>query len=111
MRLTVNGGQLDSATYGGTVNQPYACPGGMFAATGPTGTPTLWVNDEGRDVANTDCGSTGNDQSATAGLVMEFLYGGLKGTHQAAPVNYKFSNWKKLTTSSPGFGGIFVQLN
>ena len=110
VRLTVNNGQLDSVTYGGTVNHPFACPGGLFAATGPTGTPTLWVNDEGRNVANTDCGSTGNDQSATAGLVMEFLYSGLKGSRQSAPVNYKFSNWKEVTTSSPGFGGIFVQL-
>ena len=39
---------------------------------------------------------------------MEFLNGGLK--NQAAPVNDKFSNWNSLTTSSPGFGGIFVQL-
>jgi hypothetical protein len=39
---------------------------------------------------------------------MEYLSGGLK--KQEAPVNDKFSNWNKLTTSSPGFGGIFVQL-
>jgi len=83
----------------------------MFSATGPTGTQTLWINDEGRDVANTDCGATAKDQSDKAGLVMEFLASGLTGAHQAAPVNDKFSNWPKLTTSSPGFGGIFVQLN
>lgn len=110
VRLAVNGGGLDASTYGGTLNAPFACPGGMFAATGPTGIETLWVNDEGRDVPDTDCGAASKDQSATAGLVMEFLKGGLKVSHQAAPVNFKFSNWKKVTTSSPGFGGIFVQL-
>jgi hypothetical protein len=109
VRLTVTGGRLDAATYGGTVNKPFACPGGMFSATGPTGIETLWVNDEGRNVPDTDCGSSSADQSATAGLVMEFLDGGLK--NQSEPVNYKFSNWNKVTTSSPGFGGIFVQLN
>jgi hypothetical protein len=110
VRLVQNGGQLEAATYGGTVDAPFACPGGLFAATGPTGIETLWVNDEGRNVPDTDCGSTAGDQSATAGLVMEFLNGGLKGKHQPAPVNDKFSNWKNVTTSSPGFGGIFVQL-
>jgi hypothetical protein len=110
VRLATKGGGLDAATYGGAVNKPFACPGGMFAATGPTGVETLWVNDEGRDVANTDCGSSSADQSATAGLVMEFLKGGLKGNKQAAPVNDKFGSWNELTTSSPGFGGIYVQL-
>jgi len=110
VRLAESGGQLDASTYGGAVNAPFACPGGLFAATGPTGIETLWVNDEGRNVPDTDCGATSRDQSATAGLVMEFLKGGLKASHQSAPVNDKFSNWKKLTTSSPGFGGIFVQL-
>jgi hypothetical protein len=109
VRLAVTGGQLAAATYGGALNQPFACPGGLFSATGPTGVETLWINDEGRDVPNTDCGSSSADQSATAGLVMEFLRSGLK--NQAAPANDKFSNWDSLTTSIPGFGGIFVQLN
>ncbi|HEY3638728.1 MAG TPA: hypothetical protein VGK90_11305 [Rhizomicrobium sp.] len=108
VRLTQKGGQLDGATYGGAINKPFACPGGVFSATGPTGIETLWINDEGRNVPHTDCGSSSSDQSATAGLVMEFLNGGLK--KQAAPANDKFSNWNKLKTSSPGFGGIFVQL-
>ena len=73
IRLDQKGGQLSATTYGGKVNAPFACPGGMFSATGPTGTQTLWVNDEGRDVAHTDCGATAGDQSASAGLVMEFL--------------------------------------
>jgi hypothetical protein len=110
VRLKKQKGQLDPSTYGSKVNAPFACPGGMFSATGPTGTQTLWVNDEGRNVANTDCGSSAADQSAIAGLVMEFLASGLGSSHQVAPVNDKFSNWKNLTTSSPGFGGIFVQL-
>jgi hypothetical protein len=110
VRLTHKNGMLAASTYGGTVNRPFACPGGMVSATGPSGTETLWVNDEGRNVADTDCGASQYDQSATAGLVMEFLPSGLSVQHQAAPVNDKFSNWKKLTTSSPGFGQIFVQL-
>jgi hypothetical protein len=110
VRLDKNGGQLDAATFGGKVNDPFACPGGMFAAIGPTGTSTLWINDEGRDVAHTDCGASAGDQSASAGLVMEFLKTGLSDAHQAAPRNDKFPNWNSLKTSSPGFGGIFVQL-
>jgi hypothetical protein len=111
VRLTKDGGHFDASTYGGAVNQPFACPGGMFSVTGPTGIETLWVNDEGRDVPRTDCGSSAGDQSATAGLVMEFLDSGLSNAHQRAPVNDKFSNWKLVTTSSPGYGGIFVQLH
>lgn len=105
------GDVLSAATFGGTINEPFACPGGMFSATGPANIETLWVNDEGRNVANTDCGASAADQSATAGLVMEFLKAGLSTAHQAAPAPVEFTNWKKLTTSSPGFGGIFVQLN
>ena len=81
-----------------------------FDANGKLTAVTIPLGDEGRNVPDTDCGSTSGDQSATAGLVMEFLNGGLKGSHQSAPVNFKFSNWKNVTTSSPGFGGIFVQL-
>ncbi|MEI9929579.1 MAG: hypothetical protein WDM89_03155 [Rhizomicrobium sp.] len=111
VQLSVKGGQINGATYGGTLNAPFACPGGMFTATGPKGTQTLWINDEGRDVAHTDCGASSSDQSASAGLVMEFLKSGLTAKHQSEPKNDKFADWKKLKTSSPGFGGIFVQLN
>jgi len=111
VRLDPKGGQLNATTFGGTVNAPFACPGGLFAAKGPTGTQTLWVNDEGRNVKHTDCGASSGDQSASAGLVMEFVKSGLSAKHQAAPKNYKFADWKKLKTSSPGFGGIFVELH
>ena len=105
------GNQLSASTYGGTLNTPFACPGGMFAAKGPAKVETLWINDEGRNVANSDCGASAADQSAKAGLVMEFLNAGLTAANQAAPKPDQFTNWQKLTTSSPGFGGIFVQLN
>jgi hypothetical protein len=111
VKLTKKKGKLSATIYGGTVNQPFACPGGMFSATGPTGTKTLWVNDEGRNVTNTDCGASSSDQSAKTGLVMEFIASALSSAHASAPAPDEFTNWAKFKTSSPGFGGIYVQLN
>jgi len=111
VRLTKKAGdQLQPLTYGGTVDQPFACPGGLFTAIGPGDTPTLWVNDEGFGVHDTDCGASGADQGAKLGRVMEFLPPALKPAHAAAPQPDKFTHWNQLFTSSPGFGGIFVQL-
>ncbi len=47
--------QLSATKYGGVTNKPFACPGGMFAVAAPSGgKASLWVNDEGFDVPNTD---------------------------------------------------------
>jgi hypothetical protein len=103
-------GQLSSATFGGTVGKPFSCPGGMFS-TGVTGHPaTLWVNDEGFGVAGTDCGSTNADQGDQVGRVLEFVPGDLLN-HKAQPTPFPFTNGASLKTASPGFGGIFVQMD
>jgi len=111
VRLTVSDDELSAITYGGTQNRPFACPGGIFAAVGTNKTETLWVNDEGFGVAGTDCGASNADQSANTGLVMEFLPQDLTLPHKSAPPIYRFSYESYLRTSSPGFGGIFVQLD
>ncbi len=89
---------------------PFACPGGLFTALGTDGKPTLWVNDEGYGVANTDCGASAADQSSSIGRISEFTANGLSPTRAAAPVPARFTDYNRLTTSSPGFGGLFVQL-
>lgn len=104
------GGQLSAKTYGQTVGQPFSCPGGLFAASAPGGTPTLWVNDEGYGIANTDCGSSASDQGDQIGRVLEFLPQDLT-SHQTAPTPEVFTGAAKLLTASPGFGGIFVQMD
>lgn len=104
------GGQLASATFGGTVGDPFSCPGGMFAAGVAGRTPTLWINDEGYGIAGTDCGSSAADQGDQLGRVLEFLPQDLR-LHQAAPTPRIFGNSGRLKTASPGFGGIFVQMD
>ncbi len=104
------GGQLTSSTFGGTVGKPFSCPGGMFSASVAGGTPTLWVNDEGYGVANTDCGSSPADQGDQIGRVLEFLPNDLL-KHQTKPVPEVFTSSGSLKTASPGFGGMFVQMD
>jgi len=104
------GNQLVGSTYGTTVGSPFSCPGGMFAAHVGGRTATLWVNDEGYGIAGTDCGSSGADQGDQLGRVLEFLPQDLR-SHQAAPTPRNFGNSGRLKTASPGFGGIFVQMD
>jgi hypothetical protein len=104
------GGQLSAKTYGHTVGKPFSCPGGLFAASVAGGTPTLWVNDEGYGVAGTDCGASPADQGDQVGRVLEFLPKDLS-SHPAIPTPEAFTYAAKLLTSSPGFGGIFVQMD
>jgi hypothetical protein len=103
---------LTATTFGETASKPFACPGGMFAvAAPPGGKASLWVNDEGYDVTNTDCGYTSGDQGSHVGRVLEFLADDLPEQHPASPQPEQFTDWNKITTSSPGFGGIFVQMD
>jgi hypothetical protein len=102
---------LSSSAFGGTVGQPFSCPGGMFAAGVPGAPPnTLWVNDEGYGVAGTDCGSSPADQGDQIGRVLEFLPSDLI-QHRGSPTPEQFTGWTRIGTSSPGFGGIFVQMD
>jgi hypothetical protein len=107
---TTTAGQLSSTVFGGTVGKPFSCPGGMFS-TGVSGhTATLWVNDEGYGIANTDCGASAADQGDQKGRVLEFLPNDLLG-HSTQPVPEAFTDSTGLKTASPGFGGIFVQMD
>jgi hypothetical protein len=97
--------KLTASLVRGTV----ACPGGLFAAGLPGTRPnTLWVNDEGYDVPNTDCGSSAADQRGQIGRVLEFLP---KDLLKHPPTPEHFTGWMRVRTSSPGFGGIFVQMD
>jgi hypothetical protein len=104
------GEQLSAKTYGHTVGKPFSCPGGLFAASVAGGTPTLWVNDEGYGIAHTDCGSSPADQGDQIGRVLEFLPKDLSA-HPTMPTPEAFTYAANLKTSSPGFGGIFVQMD
>jgi hypothetical protein len=102
------GDTLTSYIYGGTVGKPFSCPGGMFTLTLPDTTTALWVNDEGYGVKGTDCGASSGDQGASIGRVLEFTPADLLD-HRTAPKPEEFTDWTKIHTGSPGFGGIFVQ--
>jgi hypothetical protein len=109
VRLTASKNQLTATTYGDNTSKPFACPGGMFAVTAPSGgKASLWINDEGYDVSHTDCGASNSDQGSHFGRVLQFLATGLQNQTSPAPV--QFTDWDKLSTSSPGFGGIVVQI-
>jgi hypothetical protein len=108
----------DPLVYGGTVNKPFACPGGMFSG-GPYG--PLWVNDEGYDVSETLCGTwqNGSDQGSLIGRVLQFNLSPAS-TNSSIPAKYLPATTilnhhaptpsdNSIGTSCPGFGGIFVQ--
>jgi hypothetical protein len=124
-------GTLVPTVVGGGVDRPFACPGGLYS----DGT-NLWVNDEGFGVANTDCGSSAADYGDQLGQVHVFAPAGLADTPPLASFFYYFYNscsaatvrstaiyagprppipckegylLNPMPTSSPGFGGIFVQ--
>jgi hypothetical protein len=110
LKKKTTAGQLSDTVFGSTVNKPFACPGGMFS-TGVAGhTATLWVNDEGYAIAHTDCGASAADQGDQKGRVFEFLPNDLL-QHRTQPVPEPFTDAASLKTASPGFGGIFVQMD
>ena len=109
--LKKNKDVLTPATYGGNLSKPFACPGGMFALPAPSGGQgSLWVNDEGYDDPHTQqtCGATQSDRGSHVGRVLQFLADDLT-QHESSPTPVQFTDWNQITTSSPGFGGIFVQ--
>jgi hypothetical protein len=103
-------GVFTTSTFGSVANKPFACPGGLFAPTLAGATPELWVNDEGFGFTNGTCGATAASQGSDVGIVDAFTAGDLVN-HQTAPKREVFPGSTKLKTGSPGFGGIFVQLN
>jgi hypothetical protein len=109
VRLTKSKNELAATTYGDNTDKPFACPGGLFAVAAPSGgKASLWVNDEGYDVSHTDCGASSGDQGSRFGRVLQFLTSDLQT--QTSPPAEQFTDWDKLSTSSPGFGGIVVQM-
>jgi len=110
LKKQTTAGQLSSTVFGGTVGKPFSCPGGMFSTSVSGGTPTLWVNDEGYGIAGTDCGASTADRGDQLGRVLEFLPNDLL-KHRAQPVPEAFTDATSLKTASPGFGGIFVQMD
>jgi hypothetical protein len=110
LKKKTTAGQLSSAIFGGTVGKPFSCPGGMFSTGVAGSTPTLWVNDEGYGIANTDCGASAADQGDQLGRILEFLPNDLL-QHKAQPVPEAFTNAANLKTASPGFGGLFVEMD
>jgi hypothetical protein len=110
LKKKATAGQLSSAKFGSMVGKPFSCPGGMFSASVSGGTATLWVNDEGYGIANTDCGASAADQGDQLGRVLEFLPNDLL-KHRTQPVPEAFTDAARLKTASPGFGGMFVQMD
>jgi hypothetical protein len=105
-------GQFKTSTYGGALNAPFSCPGGLFAPTLAGATPELWVNDEGFGFGplKATCGATETSQGSGVGLVHAFSADDLMN-HKAGPTPEAFPGAAKLKTGSPGFGGVFVQLD
>lgn len=103
-------GTFTTAVYGGTAAKPFSCPGGLFAPTLAGATAQLWVNDEAYGKTATTCGATAGSQGSKVGRVLAFQSADLLA-HKAAPVPQTFVGSTQLKTGSPGFGGIFVQLD
>jgi len=99
---------LSTTVIGGFVGSPFSCPGGLFAITLPNGVNSLWVNDEGYNVDNTDCGASSGDQGNSVGRVLEFTSTVLRDEF-TAPSPVEFPHWTQIHASSPGFGGIVIQ--
>ena len=110
LKKTATAGQLSSTVFGSAVGKPFSCPGGMFSTSVPGHTATLWVNDEGYGIAGTDCGASAADQGDQLGRVLEFLPNDLL-RHRTRPVPHAFTDAASLKTASPGFGGMFVQMD
>jgi hypothetical protein len=107
VRLTKDKGSiLAYKTFGSALDTPFACPGGMFAVPAPSGgKASLWVNDEGYQVSPHNCSVARNP----VGRVFQFLANDLQ-QHQHSPQPEQFTDWNKIYTGSPGFGGIYVQI-
>jgi hypothetical protein len=110
LKKKTTAGQLSDTVFGSVVGKPFSCPGGMFSTGVPGHNPTLWVNDEGYGIAHTDCGASAADQGDQKGRVFEFLPNDLL-QHRTQPVPEPFTDATSLKTASPGFGGIFVQMD
>jgi len=104
------GGGFTTSIYGGTEGAPFSCPGGLFTATKPGVSTRLWVNDEGHGMPGTDCGASAAFQASQVGLVMSFTATDLL-SHKASPTPENFTGSARIKTGSPGFGGLFVQVN
>jgi hypothetical protein len=99
-----------TSKYGHAANAPFSCPGGLFTSTLAGATPELWVNDEGFGFENGTCGSSSATQGSGVGLVHAFTASDLLN-NPTAPTPEAFKGAAKLKTGSPGFGGVFVQLD
>lgn len=110
IKLIKSGTTLVPSVIGGTIGQPFSCPGGLFPGT------KLWVNEEayGRGGAGqpaTACGSNGGiagDQGDQVGRVLSFTVSMLR-IRPTTPRPDAFGDWRRVRTGSPGFGGIFIR--
>jgi hypothetical protein len=91
-------------------SKPFACPGGLFAETLKNGFGAfeegpLWVNDEGFGIPGTSCTAT----ASPTGQVTMFPLSNLIPANAGNLSAWAGGASNVIRTSSPGFGGIFVQ--